>query len=238
VLRRVADQRSVDVLLRAIGEKDLAVRAAVLSALNRLRETAPELDYGPAFVTRQILEEARHYCELHAALKPLRDTGRRTAAGLLARSIEERAHHTVERLFRLLGLRYPPKEIYAAYLAVQHRRPEQLAAAMDFLENTLDRELKRVLLPLLDAPAHLVERGRELFGVETPDAPGAIRRLIGSGDPWLAPCAIGAAAELGLRDLTPEIERAARGAGCEAAKVARSALAALGWHGSEEPCRN
>ena len=228
VLHRVADQRSVDVLLRSIGQPDLAVRAAVLQGLSRLREAAPQLDYGPASVTRQILEEARHYCELNAALEPLRDSaGRRTAAGLLARSIEERLRHTIERLFRLLGLRYPPKEIYAAYLAVYHRRPEQLSAAMDFLENTLDRELKRVLLPLLDAPAHLAERSHELFGIEVPNAAAAVRRLVASGDPWLAPCGMAAAAELGLRELAPEISRAAEGAGGEVAKVARSALAGL-----------
>jgi len=146
---------------------------------------------------------------------------------LLVRTIEERSHGTVERLFRLLGLRYPPKEIYAAYLAVHHHRPEQLAAAMDFLESILDRELKRVLLPLLDAPAHLAERSRELFGIEAPDAASAVRKLVISGDPWLAPCAMAAAAELRLRDLAAEIDRAAQGAGCEVGKVARSAAAAL-----------
>jgi len=228
VLRRVAVQRSVDVLLHALGEPHPAVRTAVLRALNRLREIEPNLDYGPALVTRQILEEARHYSELNAAWTALRDQGeQRTAKRLLARSLEERLHTSVERLFRLLALRYPPKEIYAAYLAVRHRRPEQLAAAVDYLESTLDRELKRVLLPLLDTPAHLVERSRDLFGIETPDAAAAIRGLIASGDPWLAPCGMAAAAELKLRELAAEIEQAARGAGSEVARVARSAVAAL-----------
>ena len=98
---------------------------------------------------------------------------------------------------------------------------------MDFLENTLDRELKRTLLPLLDAPAHLAERSHELFGIEAPDVASVIRGLIGYGDPWLASCAMAAAAELKLREVAPEIERAAPGAGGEVAQVARSTLAAL-----------
>jgi AAA family ATP:ADP antiporter len=138
-----------------------------------------------------------------------------------------RLQDTVERLFRLLGLRYPPKEIYAAYLAVNRRRAEELSAALEFLDNVLDRELKRVLLPLLDAPAHLAEKGRELFGVEVPDAEAAVRELIRSGDPWLVACAAASAAELRLRNLAPDIARAAEQAGREVSEVARAAAAAL-----------
>lgn len=228
ILLRVPDQRSVNVLLGRIGEPDLSVRAAVLRALNRLREAAPQLDYGATFVTRQILSEARQYCEMHAALEPLRQGQKPgTASALLVRTLEERLTQTIERLFRLLGLRYPPKEIYAAYLAVKHRRGEELSAALEFLDNVLDRELKRALLPLLDSPARLGERGRELFGIEARTAESAIHELIRSGDPWLVACATAAAAELGLRNLIPDIRRAADQGGKDVALVARSAVAAL-----------
>ena len=228
ILYRVPEQPSVDVLLRFIGAPDLSLRAAVVKALNRLREAAPQLDYGAAFVTRQILNEARHYFELNAALEPFRTLERpRTAPGLLARTIEVRLQNTIERLFRLLGLRYRPKEIHAAYLAVSRRRTEELSAALDFLDNVLDWELRRVLLPLLDAPAHLAEKGRDLFGIEVLDVESALRELIRSGDPWLVACASATAAELGTHNLAQDIAQAAEGAGKEAAQVAHAAAAAL-----------
>ncbi len=124
-------------------------------------------------------------------------------------------------------MRYPPKEVYAAYLAVKHRRAEQLSAALEFLDNVLDRELKRTLVPLLDSPAHLSQRGQELFGIERRTAESAIQELIRTGDPWLAACAMAAAAELKLRGLAPEIQRAAQQAAREVAEVARAAAAAL-----------
>jgi AAA family ATP:ADP antiporter len=228
VLRLIPDQRSVDVLLRSISQPNLTIRATVLKALNRLRETAPNLDYGATFVTKQILSEARVYFTLAAALVPFRSqTDRRTAAGLLALSLEERLDQTLERLFRLLGLRYPPKEIYAAYLAVHHRRQQQFATALEFLDNVLDREFKKILLPLLDDSGHLAERGRELFGVEVKNTEDAIRELIHSGDSWLVTCAMAAAAELKLRSLAPDISQAAKAAGIEIFHVAQSAKAAL-----------
>ena len=56
----------------------------------------------------------------------------------------------LERLFRLLGLKYPPKEMHAAYLALHRKKTDEYTAAIEFLDNVLERELKRILLPLLD----------------------------------------------------------------------------------------
>jgi hypothetical protein len=228
VLKHISHQRSVDVLLTAVGHQDLSIRAAVLKALNHLRE-ATQLNFENAFVTEQILKEARYYYELSAALAPFRERegGDRTAPKLLARTIEERLRNTLERLFRLLGLHYPPKEIYSAYRAVSRQRHEEATAALEFLDNTLDRNLKRILLPLLDAPESLSERGRDLFGVEIRTAEEAIRDLIRSHDPWLVACSMAAAAELNLRSLAPEIAQAAEEAEGEVSEVARSAEAVL-----------
>jgi ATP:ADP antiporter, AAA family len=229
VLKKVPNQRSVDVLLAAVGHQDLSIRAAVLKALNRLRETDPNLNFEKHFVTEQISAEARHYYELNAALQPFqgRDDGGHTAARLLARTIEERLRGTLERLFRLLGLQYPPKEMYSAYRAVSRRQHDEATAALEFLDSTLERDLKRILLPLLDAPEHLHEHGKELFGVETRTAEDAIRELIRSHDPWLVACAMAAAAELGMRNLAPDIHQAAEESRDEVLEVARSAEARL-----------
>lgn len=229
VLRRLPDQRTVNVLLGAIGHQDLGIRYAAVKALNQMRKSAPELDYGAPAVTRQILEEAQSYFRLTAALEPFRGERRPgTAAALLARSIDERLRNTLERLFRLLGLRYPPKQIYAAYMAVNRRQTEEFAAALEFLDNVLDRELKRVLMPLLDSAGNEGGAGRELFGVEPLPAEGAIRELIRSSDPWLKACAIAAAGELKLGGLRGEILAEADRAGADVTEVARAAVAALG----------
>jgi ATP:ADP antiporter, AAA family len=229
VLKSIADQRSVDILLAASGHQDLSVRVSVLKALNRLRETTPSLNFESGPVTEQILKEARHYFELCAALHPLYQTKTDDlkAVKLLARSIEDRLKQTLERLFRLLGLRYPIKEIYNVYRAVSRDNAEEHTAALEFLDNVLDRDLKRIMMPLLDAPEYRVERGRELFGLEPLTAEQAIRELIRSRDPWLAACGMAAAADLNLRSLAPEIAQAAEGCETEVSDVARSAEAVL-----------
>jgi hypothetical protein len=223
VLKLIPHQRSVEALLTSIGHKDLGTRAAVLKALNSLRETAPALTFENNFVSDQISSEVRYYFEMNAAMAPFRSSqAGMPASALLARTMEERLRQTLERLFRLLGLRYPPKEIYSAYLALSHRRAEQNTAAIEFLDNVLERNLKRILLPLLDAPEHVLERGRDLFQVEPRTPEDAIRSLINSRDPWLVACAMSAAAEMNLRALAPDIRQAAVNAAADVTEVARS----------------
>jgi ATP/ADP translocase len=196
-LKLVRTQASVDVLVKAIGHGDLAIRASVLKALNSIRNRTKGLDFHEAFVTQQILAEARYYFQLNAAMAPFAQKGKpSTATGLVARTIEQRLGETVERLFRLLGLRYQPAEIYSAYLAYRNRRGEEMATAIEFLDNTLDRDLKRVVLPMLDESDHLPELGRRLYGFEPYDAETALREIIGTRDPWLVACATAAAGEM------------------------------------------
>ncbi len=228
VLQRIRDQRSVDALIHALPTANVALRSAVLKALNKMRDSAPELNYGNAPLIDQIHSEAKTYFELHAALAALRTfDSPGPATTLLIRTLESRLRTTLERVFRLLGLKYPPKQIYAAFLALERHTGEEFTAALEFLDNVLEREIKRILLALLDEDAVLAQKGQELFRVERKTVLNAVRDLIHSGEVWLVSCAIAAAAELRLRDLAEDIRRAGESYGPEVTKVARAAEPAL-----------
>ena len=227
VLQRIPTQRSVDVLFQAYEEPDLIVRTAALKSLNSMRDKYSKLSFGRDSLTRFIGREAQYYYEMAAALSPFKESHETPAARLLAQTLEERLRRTLERLFRLLGLKYPAKEMHAAYLALNRKKTDEYTAAIEFLDNVLERELKRVLLPLLDEEARVSQTGRDLFGVHEKDQRAALRELMKSGDSWLVACAVATTAELGMRDLRPEIEPLARRAGADVVTVARSALATL-----------
>lgn len=228
VLRNIRTQRSVDVLLKSLGEQDLTIRSAVLKALNSLRERNLQLNFGPESLSEYITTEARYYYKLSAALAPFADAKETPAARLLCETLRERLKSTLNRVFRLLGLKYPQKEIYAAYLAMGNNKSDEHTAAVEFLDNVLDRELKRYIMPLLDEDGRVAQIGSDMFGVDSPDAASALRQLLRSGDSWLVACAVATAAEMRLGQLRPEIEPLARSAGTEVGPVAQSALATLG----------
>ncbi len=227
VLQNIPSQRTVDLLLACLNEPDLTVRASILKALNIIRENHPKLNYGRESVSQQIMSEARYYYEMSAALAPFRNSHETPAARLLYETLEARLKGTLERLFRLLGLRYPQREIYAAFLAMNRRKTDEYTAAIDFLDSVLDREMKRYVMPMLDDDIRSQNVGRELFGVQEADAAGALRSLLRSGDNWLVACAVATAAELHLHELRSDIEGLRQKAGTEVVPVAENALATL-----------
>jgi AAA family ATP:ADP antiporter len=216
-------------MMPAIGHADLSIRAAVLKALNHMRESEPQLTFEGKAINDQLLSEAHRYYELGAALAPFReiDSAGYPATRLLARTLEDRMNAVLTRLFRLLGLRYPPKDIYSAYLAVSKPTLYDASAALEFLDNVLDSGLKRVLIPILDSPQNILDRGKELFGVTRLTTEQAIRAQIRSGDPWLAACAMAAAAELKVRAVAPDVMWAAQEGTGEVSRMAQSVRVAL-----------
>ncbi len=101
-------------------------------------------------------------------------------------------------------------------------RLEDAAAGVEFLDGILEPGLKRILLPLLEAPEYVLDQGRGLFGIESPTLEATIRDLLRSSDPWLRACALAAAAELKLRSLAPDVAHAAAEADERVSEVAPS----------------
>jgi len=228
VLRLIPNQRSVTALLDFIASPNLALRGAALRALNRLRESAPDLDYGSIPVSERVLDEAKYYFQMNAALIAFREYGKpQTPAGLLVNTLHHRLEESLDRLFRLLGLKYPPLQIYAAFLAIHRGSHDDTAAALEFLDTVLEKDLKRIVMPLLEDTANAQTRGHDLFNIDVPDIETAIRELINTGDEWLASCAIATAAQLSLRKLAPDIHEAGERAGGDVCQVARDFALAL-----------
>lgn len=220
VLGAMPMQPAADALMASLDTPNIELRTSFLRALAKLRDRAPQLGYGDGPVRDQIYQEVQNYSAMRAALAVLPPANGHKPLQLLVKTIDDRLHRTIARLFQLLGLRYPPNDIRAAYKALQRGDAADLSNALDFLDNILDHELKRFVLPLLDRD--------DPQSAGLPDArPGsareALREMIREGDLWLMTCAMAAAADLGLRDLVPDIRDAGDRGGPVVAKVAASA---------------
>jgi hypothetical protein len=125
---------------------------------------------------------------------------------LLGKALRERLEVQLEMIFRLLGLKYPQKDIYFAYAALKGARPQMRSSAIEFLDNILSKNLKSIILPLLEEESteRLLGRASRLFGVQIPDREETLRTILRQPDPWLRACAlhtIGAERIAGMRDL-------------------------------------
>jgi hypothetical protein len=113
----------------------------------------------------------------------------------------------MERLFRLLGLRYSPDGIHNSYAAIQSGDPERVTPAYDCLDSLLERDLKRLVMAPLDSLERIAMHARD---------------LLLAGDSWRAVCAISTAAEWKLRGLAAEIALVTERGERETVAVARA----------------
>lgn len=200
-------QESVELLLARLEDAPPALHYPLLKSLSKLRARDPQLHFDPLRIGL-LLEAA---LATHYELLQLGQLCRSEVGSLLEQALREKQEQNLKRIFRLLGLRYPPRDMYHAYLGLVHRQPGKRASALEFLENLLDRRLRQRLVPLLEAatPEQAISHGARLFGWRLSTHQEALTRLLEGPDPWLRVCAahrLAGTADPGAREQVRRLE--------------------------------
>ncbi|MGE5327542.1 MAG: HEAT repeat domain-containing protein [Deltaproteobacteria bacterium] len=221
VLARYGSARAAGILANSMIHSDPGLRFDVLKAMNRIRKDDPSL-LPPSEEISDLLEvEAMGYyrsMQILAAFDPetvepsteAREAG---AESVLARALHERMEHELERIFRLLALIYPPRDIHNAYAGLTSGQARIQANSLEVLEHLLRPEHYRLLTSALDPDVHLREKlhfAERLCHTKVESRTEALRILLHSEDRWLRACALHAVGELLVAELGAEIQRVAR----------------------------
>jgi len=136
------------------------VRQESLRGLNTLSNNYPNLKFSQESVVHQILNEAQLYQNtlsiLHAQSKINDKNGAATsfevveARKSLVHILERRLDRNLERIFRLLGLKYSSDDILTIYKGLYSEKPDLRINGLEFLDNLLQPGLKKVLIPLVE----------------------------------------------------------------------------------------
>ena len=192
VLSQIHSQQSVDALLSQLGQAPPALRYHRIKALNKLRDQASELIFDARQVDAVLVQEIRSYYEVLQIRHLFQEARKNPVVRLLKKALSEKQKQGIERIFRLLGLFYPPRDMYSAYLGIVSTRKAVRASAVEFLDNVLDRDRKDDLLPFLDpdSPESALREGRAMFDQSFKTQEEALAFLIKGQDTWLRACAI------------------------------------------------
>jgi len=160
VIKKIGRQASVDFLLELLDNEDGMVRLESLRGLNMLRNNFPHLDFNPKGIAKKVLEEAFSYQNtlsvLHAQSQLEAEEKRETSQEIvdarktLVNLLDKKLQKTLERIFRLLGLKYPPHDIFQIYRGLNSEQPELGMNALEFLDNLLEPNIKKVLIPIVE----------------------------------------------------------------------------------------
>jgi CRP-like cAMP-binding protein len=115
-----------------------------------------------------------------------------TATTLLAKTLEQKDGADRDRIYRLLALVYPWKDIAAAQWTLRYGDPRSRASASEYLDNILTGQLRKRIMPVLeDLPAdEKVRRGNVLLKTRPRDVEETLLQLINDDDQVVAACAI------------------------------------------------
>lgn len=160
IVKNIGAQRSVNFLFELFEHDDLVVRQEALRGLNTLKNNHPQLKFSQKSVVHQIFNEAQLYQNmlsiLHAQLK-IKNSDEaastfeiRDARKSLVNILEKRLDRNLERIFRLLGLKYSSDDILVIYKGLHSKQPGLRINAIEFLDNLLQPGLKKVLIPLVE----------------------------------------------------------------------------------------
>jgi ATP:ADP antiporter, AAA family len=219
-------QKSVDVLVDALNEKDGFLRFKVIAALERLRRTH-DLTFPHAPLEQLTYRESDRYVAFLRLYSALFASGGPDDS-LLARALSEKMSRAMDRMYRLLGLIYPWKDIAAVRWSIEHDTIRGRASALEYLDNVLKGEMRRRLLPVLEEPTpDPALNGRSDLVKGGLSSNDALLKLLGDPDPTIAASAAYYAGRKRAFAVRRELERIVAAGNGRAAFVVETAAWSL-----------
>ncbi len=160
VLELIDSAISVETLLSFLKIGDVALRLEALRSLNTIQRTFPHLKIRKDDIINHILEESNLYkYTLGILYKQMQLLPKESANEVadarrkLTEILERRLDGTLERIFRLIGLRYPPEDVINLYQGIKSVNENTRMNAVEFLDNLLEPILRKSLVPIAETAA-------------------------------------------------------------------------------------
>jgi AAA family ATP:ADP antiporter len=116
----------------------------------------------------------------------------------LVKILEMRLDSTLERIFHLLALKYPKEDIYNVYLGLRSEKSDTRVNAVEFLDNLLTVNLKKVIIPIVETTLvdALIEKSLERLGLRISSEFDSLVMLLSEDDNQVNATALVLIAEL------------------------------------------
>ncbi len=215
VLERMDAQVAVEALLRFLETADVNLRLEALRSLNTIQHTFPHLKIRKEAIVDHIIDEANLYKEtlgvlyLQNQMLPVEEPQEvHFAREKLTELVERRLDGTLERIFRLLGLRYPPEDVIPVYEGIKSVNPDLRINSVEFLDNLLEPSLKKTLVPIVETALFetISHKAIHNLKVKVPDEGRCLSLLLEGRDPKLKMAVFKLIEELKNKDYIPLVE--------------------------------
>jgi ATP:ADP antiporter, AAA family len=207
-LAQVPSAKSVSALVGALKDPDGFLRYKSVAALQTLRRSHDDLTFQDPQIEALALAESRRYFTYLSLYNNLFERGALPADSVLAQALTEKMLRTMNRMYLLLGLLYPWRDIAAVRWTLEHGDPRARASASEYLDNVLTGQIRKRIMPALeDLPREeKVRRGNVLLRTRPRDVEESLLQLINDEDEVVAAAAIDLVASEKRWTLAEDIE--------------------------------
>ena len=162
VIEKFASQKAISALKKLTDETEHSVKIEAIEALKRLKWKYPNLYIKDRFIVDKILDECHLYQNtlsvIHSQIiiqYKQKDNSTKNLEIIEARNgllqlLEQRLDRQLQRIFRFLGIKYPPNDVDPILNIILTGKEEQRIHAIEFLDNILDTQLKKELIPIAE----------------------------------------------------------------------------------------
>jgi len=208
ILARTGSQSAFHALVEHLLDADSRLRLRILSDLSTLHHLHPQLECDAELLEMLLAAEILGHYRSYQILERLETV--LPSCEPLAEALSESMKHEVERIFRVLDLLYPHDDFSGVYFGLLSKSMVLHDNALEFLDNVLKTQFRRMLVPLLDSKVSLAERvsiANRLVPAGIESSEQAIAILVASNDPCLRCCGAHAVGIFRLKSLEHELNR-------------------------------
>ena len=161
VVERFASQQAINALITLTEGTEHSVKTACIEAIKRMKWKYNYLKINESFIVDKVLDECQLYqntlAMIHSQIviaykkkdKQAKQVG--LARKALIQLLEQRLDRQLQRIFRLLGIKYPPNDVDPILDSILNGKEEQRLHAIEFLDNILNKQLKKELIPVAES---------------------------------------------------------------------------------------
>jgi ATP:ADP antiporter, AAA family len=147
ILAKTGSQKAADILILELAKEKAELETELIEALYRMRLNDPGLGFAAAAVQMQAVSLIKKCYLLILQIHEVRGDRKKE---MLVRDLENTLSRTLKQVFELLGLVYPQEDIIKAYQNILVGTKKALDYSVELLDNILKRELKEIILPLIE----------------------------------------------------------------------------------------
>ncbi|MFQ5722816.1 MAG: HEAT repeat domain-containing protein, partial [Candidatus Aminicenantales bacterium] len=147
VLARLGSQEAAELLSWELAEEKEEVEREIIDALDRIRFESQDVEFSSGIIKTVIARKVKKYCQ---SFLNLHESKSRKKSKDQTESQTRVLSECLSEIFKLLELIYSREDIVRAFQNVRSGTKDSVAYAVELLDNILEKEIKEIILPLIE----------------------------------------------------------------------------------------